>query len=213
MERIMILNGSPRAPKSNSGKYARAFLAYSPFPAEYFAIAPNNHGELCRQMERFTRLLLVFPLYADGIPVTLLRFLNTLEEHPPRRKPEISVLINCGFLEPEQNDVAVEMLELFCSRQGYPMGSVLRVGSGEAILNTPFRLLVHRSLKRFASSIAKGKHENRKVTMPIPKRMFIRASTAYWKEYGRRSGVTEEQMAAMEIEPRGAGTADAAENR
>lgn len=200
MEQIMILNGSPRAPKSNSKKYAEAFMKYSSFPAEYFSITAKNHRELCQQMERFTQLLFVFPLYADGIPVTLMHFLKTLEENPPTSRPKISVLINCGFFEPEQNDIAVKILQFFCAEQGYSFGSVLRIGSGEAILNTPFRFVVHWNLRRFALSIAKGKNENRKVTMPIPKKIFIKASTTYWKEYGKRNGVTGEQMAAMEIE-------------
>lgn len=54
----------------------------------------------------------------------------------------MSVLINCGFLECRQNDVAVEMVRLFCRQNGYRFGSVLKIGSGEAIWDTPFRLLV-----------------------------------------------------------------------
>lgn len=201
MERIMILNGSPRAPKSNSRKYAEAFMKYSPVPSEYFPITAKNHIEICDAMQDFTQLLLVFPLYADGIPVTLLNFLKTWEEHPAKQKPRVSILINCGFYEPEQNDIAVKMIRLFCKEQGYPFGSVLRIGSGEAIMSSPFKIFVLRKLKRLARSIHKGDNENLKVTMPIPKKMFVAASSTYWENYGKRNGITREQMAAMEIEP------------
>ena len=97
----------------------------------------------------------MFPLYADGIPVTLLNFLKTLEANPPQHKPTVSGSINCGFLEPEQNDVAVQMVGLFCSQNGYPFGSVLQIGSGEAILSTPFQMLVRGRMKKLASAIAK----------------------------------------------------------
>ena len=53
-------------------------------------------------------MLLVFPLYADGIPATLLNFLKSLENNLPDKKPVISVIINCGFLEYTQNDLAVK---------------------------------------------------------------------------------------------------------
>ena len=39
-----------------------------------------------------------------------------------------------------------------------------------------------------------------KVTMPISKAFFLKASTRYWLAYGERNGVTGEQMATMEIE-------------
>lgn len=109
-------------------------------------------------------------------------------------------MINCGFIEPEQNDVAVKMVRFFCESQGYPFASVLRIGSGEAILTTPFKWLVERKIKRLAVSVAEGRDESMKTTMPLPKRIFIKASVSYWVNYGKRNGVTREQMAAMDIE-------------
>lgn len=49
-------------------------------PTEYFEVTKENHVELCGKMDGFTDVLLVFPLYADGIPVTLLNFLKTLRK-------------------------------------------------------------------------------------------------------------------------------------
>lgn len=88
----------------------------------------------------YRKYLFVFPLYADSIPVTLLNFLKTMEVNPPQKRPVISVVINCGFMEPQQNDIAIKMLQLYCKKNNYPFGSVLKIGSGEAILNTPFRI-------------------------------------------------------------------------
>lgn len=36
--------------------------------------------------------------------------------------------------------------------------------------------------------------------MPIPKKMFIKASTAYWEHYGEKNGISKEQMERMQIE-------------
>ncbi len=200
MEKLIILNGSPRAPRSNSKQYAALFAEHYPVKTEYCEIRRNNHLQLCEAVGTATKLLFVFPLYADSLPVTLLNFLKTLEQHPPRQKPIVSVLVNCGFLEPRQNDVAVEMMQLFCSENGYPFGSVLKVGSGEAILTTPFAGLVRRKMKRFARAVAENGGQTFSVTMPLPKRLFLRASTAYWTEYGKKNGVTKEEMQRMQIE-------------
>ena len=110
------------------------------------------------------------------------------------------MLINCGFLEPHQNDIAVQMVKLFAGKNDYPFGSVLKIGSGEAILSTPFRGLVGRGLKKLSRAIAGGRCQVIEVTMPLPKRVFIRASGRYWESYGKRNGVTKAQMETLAIE-------------
>lgn len=200
MERIMIINASPRAPKSNSKQYANLFSKYCYLPTQYYEVKQSNHLSLCHMIKNFSDILFVFPLYADGLPVTLLNFLKTLEANMPQNKPAISVIINCGFIEPEQNDIAIEMLQLYCEINGFPFGSVLKIGSGEAILSTPFRLFLNRKMKKLAASITTQQHRHLQVTMPISKKMFIHASTIYWENYGKKNGITKEDMRSMNIE-------------
>ena len=130
--KLLIVNGSPRAPRSNSRRYAELFQARWKGEARYAALTAKNHAELAAAAADCTDLLLVFPLYADGLPAPLLRFLEFLEGAGPEHRPRISVLINCGFLEPHQNDVAVDMVRLFCLENGYPFGACLKIGGGEA---------------------------------------------------------------------------------
>ena len=187
MGSILILNGSPRPPRSNSKRYAKLFMDCC--KADYCDITKANHQALCAKMEGYSDLVFVFPLYADGLPVTLLNFLKALEAHPPRHKPTVSVLINCGFLEYTQNDAAVSMMALFCKQNGYRLGSVLKIGSGEAILD-----------KKFARSVERGRYASFHTTMPLPKSLFLKASTTYWTNYGKRNGVTKEEMETLKIE-------------
>lgn len=200
MAELMIVNGSPRAPRSHSKRYAELFSASYPGSTIYENITPNNHQDLCDRMGEVSRLLVVFPLYADAIPVPLLNFLKFLEAHPPRQKPTVSVLINCGFLEPEQNEVAVRMMRIFCRKNQYPFGSVLMIGSGEAILDTPFRVLAAGKIRRFAHSVALGDPRTFQITMPLPKGLFVRAAGSYWEQYGKKYGTSKEQMQTMQIE-------------
>lgn len=200
MGNLLILNGSPRAPRSNSRRYAQIFSSCYGENTEYFDITKCNHPELCAKLAGTSHVLFVFPLYADGLPVTLLNFLKSLEAAPPQNKPTVSVLINCGFLEPQQNEMAVEMMRLFCRQNHYPFGSVLKIGSGEAILDSPFRFLAVRKIRRFAGSIAKGSYETFQTTMPLPKGLFVKAAASYWINYGKKFGVTKEEMQTMQIE-------------
>ena len=92
------------------------------------------------------------------------------------------------------------MMKLFCGENGYRFGSVLKIGSGEAILTTPFKILVTRKIKKLAASIACAKYRTLQTTMPLSSKMFVKASTAYWTNYGKKNGSTKKQMETMDIE-------------
>ena len=200
MERIMIINGSPRAPKSNSKRYAELFSRYCPVETDYYNLTKRNHRQLCELMAGYSDVLFVFPLYADALPVGFLDFLKELEANPLARKPVVSILINCGFLEYSQNEIAIEMMHIFCRKNDYRVGSILELGSGEAILGTPFKYVAVRAIKRLARSVAHGEHCTIKATMPLSKRLFIWASTYYWTAFGRKFGVSKSRMQTMQIE-------------
>ena len=196
----MLINGSPRAPKSNSKGYAQLFEQNSKEVCEYVEIKKNNHQDLIDKMADFTDIVFVFPLYADRLPVTLLNFLKSLENNPPKQKGTVSILINCGFIEPEQNQVAIKMLQYFCKQNGYKQGAGLSIGGGEAILGTPFKFLVKGKIKKLAKAVAKGEPAVLQTTMPLSKKAYLKASTNYWINYGKKYGVTKEEMETMTIE-------------
>lgn len=200
MGKLMIINGSPRAPRSNSKKYGEIFTSYYTGDVDTFNINKSNHKELVCKMESYEKALFVFPLYADSIPVTLLNFLKYVEENPPKNKPNINIIINCGFIECEQNDVCIEMIKLFCKEIGFDFGSVLSIGSGEAILNTPFKFIINWKIKKLAWAIYNDKNEYIRGNMPLTKKMFIKASRSYWINYGKRNGITGKEMETMKIE-------------
>lgn len=200
MGKLMIINASPRAPISNSKEYAEIFSKYYCFETRYSTITKINHNLLCSEISGYSDILFVFPLYVDGIPVTLLNFIKAMENVFIHKKPVLSILVNCGFIEPNQNDVAVDMLRCFCKKNSYPFGSVLKIGSGEAILTTPFRIMVKSKIKKLAKSIASKKYRSLKVTMPLTKKMFVKAAASYWEKIGMKNGITKTEMAVMEIE-------------
>ena len=200
MGRLLILNGSPRAPRSHSKQYAALFRSFWPEEVRAYTAIQKDMTDLFHQLADCSDLLLVFPLYADGLPVTLMKALEEIAPFLPADSLTVHVLVNCGFLEPEQNAVALDMVRLFCEQNGAAYGSTLCIGSGEAILTTPFVSLVKRKIQKLARAIAAKRRVDLKVTMPLPKSWYIRASTSYWIRYGAQNGVLPEQMRTMTIE-------------
>ncbi|MBU3804978.1 MAG: hypothetical protein H9872_09525 [Candidatus Cellulosilyticum pullistercoris] len=200
MAKLAIINGSPRAAKSNSKAYAAIFKKYYKQDIAEFNINKNNHLEICSRIEDYENILFVFPLYADGIPVTLLNFLKKLEEYQMNHNIKIHCIVNCGFIEYQQNTVAIKMIKLFCKQKGFKMGSYLSIGSGEAILKTPFAFLVKFKIKQLAKAIENERDKAFFVKMPLSKKLFIKASTQYWIGLAKANGVTKEEMETMQIE-------------
>ncbi len=199
MGKLIAINGSPRPAVSNSKKYIALFERYYPGDIQVFNALSRDYTRHLEALRNADEILLVFPLYADALPVSLMGFLKAMDA--ARLAPlKVHVMINCGFYEPEQNDIAIDMLRLFCERNGFQFGSILSLGSGEAILESQFAFMVRWKIRKLAKSIAKGHQRTLKVTMPITKKMFIKASSSYWLKYGRRFGTTREEMDTMRIE-------------
>lgn len=117
MEKLIVINGSPRSFNSNSKQYANIFLKFYKKNVEYVNLTKNNHYDILKKINFCNEILFVFPLYTDSIPVFLLNFLIYLEENFKNiNKITISVLINCGFYEYSQNDIAVEMMKLYAKK-------------------------------------------------------------------------------------------------
>ncbi len=206
MGKIVIVNGSPRAPKSNSKQYAAIFKEFYQAGASEadaireYAVIQDEYAAIAQAVKDCSDLLFVYPLYADGIPVVLLDFLKYLEKHVPANKPQVSAIVNCGFFEPEQTKVSLSMLRLFCRQAGLPFSSCLSIGSGEAFLTTPLAFMVKRKIKQLAKALQKGRKREMQVTLPLPKKSFVKASTGFWLTYAEKFGVTKEQMDSMKIE-------------
>ncbi|MCI7474780.1 MAG: hypothetical protein MSB10_14075 [Clostridiales bacterium] len=199
MGKLMIVNGSPRAPKSNSKLYIQAFLSAWSGEYEQYSVLQRQHTACLEQLKECSDLLLVFPLYTDGLPTGLMEFLKAmLEQHTAPLT--VHVIINCGFREPHQNDVAVDMIRLFCKRGGHKMGGVLRMGCGEAFPNTPFMGMARRKVQKLARSIQKGRPAQLSITLPLTGGMFLRAANKYWLSRGAQFGNSQPQMATMEVE-------------
>ena len=76
MERLLIVNGSPRAPKSNSKQYAQLVQKYWKGQADTYLVTSKMQEEL--DLQKYQHILFVFPLYADAVPSVLFPFLKYL---------------------------------------------------------------------------------------------------------------------------------------
>ncbi len=141
--KIAAINGSPKGDISNSREVIRILASMLPSETEWTVVSrlaaessPDRHpfGEV----RASDALLLAFPLYVDGMPASLMRFLAAYESYC--RGPgngasvqRVFAVCNCGFYEGAQNALALEMVSHFCASAGLLWCGGAGIGTGEMI--------------------------------------------------------------------------------
>lgn len=107
-------------------------------------------------------LLLVFPLYADGVPARLKRALMEIAAANLGSR-SVAALVNCGFLESRHTDPAIEMCRLFAREAGLTWLGGLGRGGGGALGDKNLAAAgglftkTRRSLDLAAAALAEGR--------------------------------------------------------
>jgi len=151
---LLVLNGSPRGPKSNTRFLADQFR-------HGFSTTPSNQAEtldLARPSDRDKALagfwqsqavLLGFPLYADAMPGIVKEFLEEVAKLPrPERRPTLVFLVQSGFPEASHTAAVAHYLERLADRLGCVCAGVVRRGGMEGIRSQP-AWMVRGVLRRF----------------------------------------------------------------
>lgn len=157
--KIAIINGSPKAKGSTSSfliKKMEPMISSENTLVHYNIskkpLTEEQYKELC-QMDT---LLFAFPLYIDAIPAHLFRMLVTLEEYMKTNRQKtiyVYALINNGFYEGRQNNIAVRLLKNWCLRAGLEFGQGIGQGAGE-MMNFVEKVPVgHGPLKNMGNSL------------------------------------------------------------
>lgn len=152
--RLLVLDGSPRAPRSNTALLLDAFLAG--FEAEggtlvgrHALVRPAGREAALRQFAEAEAVLVAFPLYADAMPAPVKEWIEGLA---PRvgapQNPALLFLVQSGFPEACHSRPVERLLEKLARRLGAPhLGTVIRPGT-EGIRAMPPRW-VERLLRPF----------------------------------------------------------------
>ncbi len=75
-------------------------------------------------------IAIVAPLYVDSVPAELMAALERLVKARPGRPGRLCAVVNCGFAEAKQNDVALDIYRLFARDAGLHWAGGLSIGGG-----------------------------------------------------------------------------------
>ena len=94
--------------------------------------SPADHTRILEQLRDARAVVFGLPLYVDGVPSHVLRFLQEMEAFCRENglKLRVYCIANNGFIEGKQNEPLMQVFENFCVRAGLAWGGGVGIGGG-----------------------------------------------------------------------------------
>lgn len=205
--KVALINGSPKTKGSASSTIfsdLKDFLKDAVILEYSFRKGSLNEEDL-NEVSKCEALVFAFPLYVDGIPSHMLRCLLELEgffKGKEKRNIKVYSLINCGFYEGHQNNVAMEMMENWCSKAGLIWGQGLSIGAGgmlSGMSNLPAghgpKKNLGKALKELGENISKGNSgENLCINPNFPRLLYKLSGNYSWIQEAKKSGLKRKDL-------------------
>ena len=93
---------------------------------------PADHGRILERLRDARAVVFCLPLYVDGIPSHVLRFMEEMETFCRQNglHPTVYCIANNGFIEGRQNEPLMQSFEHFSRRSGLTWGGGVGIGGG-----------------------------------------------------------------------------------
>ena len=109
---------------------------------------PADHRRILDQIRDAQAVVFGVPLYVDGIPSHVIRFMEEMEGFCKENGIHLHVhcIANNGFIEGRQNEPLMQSFEHFCSRAGLTWGGGVGIGGGVMLNVTRIMFFVNIGL-------------------------------------------------------------------
>ncbi len=202
--KVLMINGSPKASGSVSEELIRRYAEYSRQESDVIHVTEDSPlPYLASSLNSYDALIFVFPLYFDGLPSAVLRFLNTAETRVYRNEIPVYAIVNCGFHEGEQCETALKILKNWCRRTGLLWKGGAGIGAGPALLamsgvpsgNGPLKCLA-KVFDHAQEAVHGNASEELYVSVGIPRLLYKMAAERSWRKQIVANGLSVEDLSA-----------------
>jgi multimeric flavodoxin WrbA len=203
--KITLINGSPKPGKSASGLISDALRHRIGDAAECAVCRVNgpDYAEILPSFDGSDILVFIFPLYVDGVPSQLLRFLDEALDGIARaaKGAAVYIVVNNGFFEGRQNRVAFEIMRNFAARAGLRWGQAVGVGAGGMIHTAPIGRGTMKNLGKALDALAENilnarGGEDYTFEPNFPRALYKAIGHWGWRRAARKNGLRPKQLYA-----------------
>lgn len=202
MNKTVFINGSPKRNRAVSEKYLEILkdgFSDAVEVEELYVYAMEFNGIEFEKIINSDAVVMALPLYVDSVPAGVIEFMRAFRRHAEENEvdgPSFHFIINCGFMEHEQNDTAIRILKKFAEKAGFKYGGGISIGSGAMILGTDRASELKALIRKMAVEI-----ENRNVTteayainVDMQKEKFREVFNQVWIDVAEKKGLSEENL-------------------
>jgi hypothetical protein len=200
--------------RSLARRFERASLATELHFATEFVREDARASRSAESIAACDLFVLVTPLYVDSFPALATHALELIAKaSTANREPaRFSVIVNCGFPEPEQNRIALRIARHFASRAGYVWCGGLPLGGGGAIepgdaMDHPHAPVAHvvRALDLAAPALATGcalppDAIASMAASPLPDGLYRLLGDLGWRWAAHKNGLAQRELHARPLD-------------
>ena len=198
--RIALINGSPKVNSSASGTLLEDLKGYWSEKAEVVDFGFHSSTiskEVIKELAKADVWVFSYPLYVDGIPGHLLSCLIQLEE-ACLQNPSIHIygIVNCGFYEGIQAELALKLLQNWSAKAGFVWSGGVGVGGGGGLAMMPKlepgqgpKAPIDKALEILADTILKKEiKENNYISIAFPRFLYKMGAQMGWRQMIKANG-------------------------
>ncbi len=197
--KVLLLNGSWR--KGNSVVFAGKLAERLKAESETVRLCDHlrDFAALCPVVDSARAIVLCVPLYVDGLPGQVVRWMETMEREYRGGRKDVYLLANMGLYESCQLVNLFEAVRQWCGAMGFSYRGGLGISAGELLgtlmANTPFGAgptkTAARGIMRLAEAIDGGETIEDIFAEPwmFPRVLYIAIANTNWNCLAKRNGI------------------------
>ncbi|MBR5754346.1 MAG: flavodoxin family protein, partial [Erysipelotrichaceae bacterium] len=200
-DKTVLLNPSMRFTNGNSAKLSRSLNRLLDTEALTVNLQEytKKHDELMDILEDASKIVICLPLYVDGLPSQLIRFMERYEEEYKGGRKKIYALANMGLYECRQLENLFEAIRQWCEKMDFEYCGGLGVSAGELIGSLMEQLplgswpskKIYEGMKKLADAINDSRKISDIYTQPsgFPRWLYIQIANKSWNLTARKNGL------------------------
>jgi multimeric flavodoxin WrbA len=206
--KISIINGSQKTHESNTGiilGILNDLLKQTHEVNIYNCGKKNLTNDIYQKIISGDVIILAFPLFVHSLPSNTLKFLVELENIISSEQTEnliMYAIINNGFYEGKQNNIAFEIIKNWCGHSGVKFGGGIGQGAGEMISQTknipinkgPFNNFVTALQTMIKNMELKESFEIIYLSPYFPRFLWKIMAVRYWNGLAKNNGLNKKDI-------------------
>ncbi len=203
--KITLMNASPKAEHSGSQQLIDRLIPF--LKGDEYGILPVNpqmkEDMAVKAVLASDAIVIVSPIYISSLPSSMLALMDVIEARVHRKELKVAAILQCGFYEAENTELAMELIKQWCQQNEYDFLGGIGFGGGGALLGMKdmptgkmFLKQLPQAYEALYQSLHDGQEKENYFSIAMPKWLYTFAADHNWRSMIKASGLHPKDLAA-----------------